>query len=224
MALTLVSIACAFVGSLYWSSVAIWSLKLDSVQAFRLLFKSVNLSLCYIGFQTRMRLSSSFRAAKAAAFCAAYDHATDDAGYSFDAHQNFFHFAQKHLDTACLVKTQMLYAKELEGRLERDGLVRGSVALELILRVMGVEQSFCQHLSIECVGEFLQIVDDLIDLEHDTRFSETNCILSQSYAFWLNKSATFNWDAVEKHLTCTIVLSMVVRKAQEKARELLAGV
>ncbi|HEV8241652.1 MAG TPA: hypothetical protein VGS57_19975 [Thermoanaerobaculia bacterium] len=68
-----------------------------------------------------------------------------------------------------------LYWTELQRGLEDDGLERGVIAVRLITGLVGSTGHF-SSFGLRRLGLLLQIVDDLLDFEHDRANGELNCL------------------------------------------------
>ncbi len=100
-----------------------------------------------------------------------------------------------------------LFDKDIEGKLENDGLERGVTTLEYII-ASGWTDFLNQMNSstVHTLGFFLQIVDDILDYEEDIKTDDTNCFRScnadnyvsyyrdylQKYS-WLAERPIFGW-------------------------------
>lgn len=141
----------------------------------RYLSKSFNLGLCYGAFVKPPTIRGSVYAGRAAFLCCAYDVVTDWRSFSPYFRERFKRQLQRLVPEWAVGLTMQLYRSDLEEALQEDGLERGIIAVKLITGVVGSEDSF-SGFGIRRLGLLLQIVDDVIDFEHDVAHEELNCL------------------------------------------------
>ncbi|MEK6279027.1 MAG: hypothetical protein AABN95_01610 [Acidobacteriota bacterium] len=152
----------------------------------RYIKKSIRLALCYAGFGTPWNFKEAWRAGKAAFLSCAYDVVTDWRHYDKEARTAFESILadSSHVELQELAMT--LYDKDSNNRLSEDGLERGAVALEFILKTMGCEkQRAATWGDLIKLGELLQIVDDVFDYEDDIAAGDQNCLTTANRTAYL---------------------------------------
>jgi 4-hydroxybenzoate polyprenyltransferase len=141
--------------------------------------KTNRLYLSLLAFTDKSRPVEQLRQAMiCAVLTAVYDYDTDWVGGNRNG-ANFLPLldrlvvSQKARDAAC-----KLFKKDTANALSADGLERGSTALRFYWFV--IDAKWMRHYlpeEIDAFGRFLQIVDDLLDLENDRAANDKNCFL-----------------------------------------------
>lgn len=194
----------------YWNS-----LKIRPHESRRYFAKSVNLALCYYGFAPRFSLSAASGAAKAAFFCCAYDVVTDWRGFEARALKEFGKILRERVPAPETKLALDLLDAELTNHLTQDGLSRGPIALQFVCNLMGFPNK------TESLGVFLQIVDDVLDLEEDIKEKQVNCLLTERREKYLRMFADYPADELSKQFPNGRVLLAVISRARTKAQALL---
>lgn len=172
----------AFVHSLRYAG----ALAISRAERVRYIKKSIRLALCYAGFGTPWNFREAWRAGKAAFLSCAYDVASDWRHFDGEARSAFERILadSSHVELQKLAMT--LYDRDLNNQLSRDGLERGAVALEFILKTMGCEkQRAATWGDLIKLGELLQIVDDVFDYEDDVAVGDQNCLTTANRTAYL---------------------------------------
>jgi hypothetical protein len=201
-------------------------LGISGTEAWRYFKKSTSLGLCLAGICPAATLRQVWLAGKAAFVCCAYDVVTDWRSFhprDFEAFLATLRVEQ--IDPALSAIAIALYEKKKNGRIARDGLERGSVALRGVLTTMGC-QDRCMFpwYDVDRVGELIQLVDDVLDYEDDTRNAELNCLHSPRRLEYLAAIQTdLDETAVERLFgSPRSILAVVIRRARDKAGRMLA--
>lgn len=185
--------------------------------------KSRNLALMYVGFSQKNTKAEVEGAGKAAFLSCAYDVCSDWRDNPQDFAQIFSDIVAE--ETPNLKHMAVgLFQRDIDGVLEQDGLERGVVALEFIVRCMGVRDEVARLDvgGIENLGLLLQIVDDVLDVEEDKERSDTNCLFTDNRDKYLQKLVTeFSDKNVDRMFPSTSLLRVVLKKAVKKASGLI---
>lgn len=187
--------------------------------------KCIRLALCYAGFGTPWNLKEAWKAGEAAFLSCAYDVATDWRHFDRQARDSFERILT-NLSNAELRKLAMtLYDKDLNNELSGDGLERGAVALEFILKTMECEEQRAKKWGdLIRLGELLQIVDDVLDYEDDTAAGDLNCLTTTNRVAYLKQLChTLNRENSQRLFGSRSVLVFAVAQAREKASKLLSN-
>lgn len=183
--------------------------------------KSMNLSLCYVGFAESWRPLQAWRAGEAAFFCCAYDIVTDWRLFDSASRQVFEAILRSESRFSDIPSIALdLYECDKAQNLDHDGLSRGSVSLRLVLKWMGCEQRREQVWGdLDNLGRLLQIVDDVIDLEEDREANHLNCLTSSNRDLYL-QTIIFELEGPKvkslfgaKAFVLNRVISMAITKA-----------
>lgn len=188
----------------------------------RYFIKSTNFALCYIGFSPSKDFYYAFPAGKAAFLCCAYDVITDWRKFNPSYLIKYKAILASIVPTDLVELSLRLYDAEINNDLQRDGLERGVIALVSVTRLMGVEQTLRDKTNIEELGILLQIVDDVLDYEHDLKNNELNCLMSNNankYIGMLIEKA--NDTEINRLFPYGFLLKYVIRTAREKAEFLM---
>ncbi len=185
--------------------------------------KAINLALCYQGFASNSKMSSSIGAGKAAFFCCAYDVITDWRDFNPQLFGCFESLVRRSLNTAEADMAINLYQQEKSGQLEESGLSRGFVALKFVTKIMGSESFIQQRTDFHHFGIVMQIADDVLDYEEDQREHKTNSLLSEKRNDYLLMLVDFPVEKTKAILPHGFVLWKVVAAAQNKAKHMLSS-
>jgi hypothetical protein len=189
----------------------------------RYLRKSVNCALCYVGLGRTRSIGEAWRAGRAAFLSTAFDVATDWRRFDPPAIEQFEVLLWRLVPDA---DTRQLALDLCERKRHRtfgdSGLGRGEVALQLILRVMtGDDRPHSSWPDVAVVGQTLQLVDDVLDVEHDNVTGEENCLNAHQGERW--RRMLLERDAageLARWFPAGTVLAFVVRRAVRKAAAL----
>ena len=180
--------------------------------------KTLNLCLCYLGFNYDNSVTQIRRTAVAAAACAAYDVLTDWKGFSQENRANLKHILRQVADPESVALALTLYDREWQGLIANDGLERGSCALFLVLRMLGSLAYWQSQLNLGTLGLALQVVDDVLDFEADVAKNETNCLTTPHWRDHLRfMKSELDLPVVRQLYVRGPVLWMAVTWAQKKA-------
>lgn len=186
----------------------------------RYLRKSINLALCYAGLVSERRYMQPIRAGLAAFLCCAYDVVTDWRKYDYRAIVAFDELLRRYsCELRCLALD--LLEKDREGKLAHDGLERGIVSAQFITKLIGSRQHFEKLVDLEQLAMALQVVDDVLDYEADTRSGDINCLSSdhrQQYIALLER--TLPEREAMRLFPHGNVLKFVIRRARKKASKI----
>ncbi|MGA3028003.1 MAG: hypothetical protein ABSF98_24890 [Bryobacteraceae bacterium] len=151
--------------------------------------KSIDLALCYAGFDAGGRVASAWRAGEAAFLCCAYDVVTDWRGFARDSRGAFEHILCLRTHDRRLRQLALgLYDQEKSNTLNDDGLERGAIALRLVLSIMKCNDTHSPlWTNVDAAGRLLQIVDDVLDYEGDLMRGEANCLISPRRCIYLRQ-------------------------------------
>lgn len=155
----------------------------------------------------------------------AYDVVTDWRHFEHEARVGFVKVMHSlHLSLELQNMAMALYDKEVHDNLTMDGLDRGSIALRFTLKVMGCETER-QELwgDLDEIGRLCQIVDDVLDYEHDLLTGDKNCLASINRDDYLRLLITkFNPHEVEDLFGSSRTgLIVAIERARAKAELLM---
>lgn len=181
--------------------------------------KTINLTLCYMGFQSRGTRREALGLADAAFLCCVYDVATDwrsfDEGCALQ-----FQTALDSLAKADVAQLALdLYAREWRGQLSEDGVERGVIALRFVMGMIGRNDSADGW---KYWGTMFQVVDDVLDYEDDARNGDLNCLNSPRAEGYLQHVLSLSELELRREFPHGRVLWFVCRQAHRKAGRLLA--
>lgn len=185
--------------------------------------KSIRLALCYAGFGTPWSLKEAWKAGEAAYLSCAYDIVTDWRHFEKEARSSFEKILT-HLSKVELRNLAMtLYDKDSKNQLCGDGLERGAVALEFILKTMECEKERATRWGdLVKLGELLQIVDDVLDYEDDIAVGDQNCLATPNRTAHLTRLLDdLNRENSRRIFGQRSVLVFAIAQARKKARILL---
>lgn len=158
-------------------------------------------------------------AARAAFLCCAYDVVTDWRSFAVEYRMPFEKVLRRLVPEWAVRLTMRLYWADCHEVLRDDGLERGCVAVRFIVGVVGSEAHFAQF-GIDRLGRVLQIVDDILDVESDSRFGELNCLNTPRAAEHI-KYLRANLEATLELFRTDIMMSSVIARAARKAASIL---
>lgn len=189
----------------------------------RYIKKSIRLGLCYAGFGTPWNIREAWKAGEAAFLSCAYDVVTDWRHFDKEARSAFERvladLSQGELQNLAMT----LYDKDSSNQLSADGLERGAVALEFILKTMECEkQRAATWGDLNKLGELLQIVDDVFDYKDDVTAGDQNCLTTPNRTAYL----TLLLEDLDRENSRRLfgprsVLVTAIAQARKKARILL---
>jgi hypothetical protein len=163
-------------------------LRISQAERVRYVKKSIRLALCYAGFGIPWNLMEAWKAGEAAFLSCAYDVVTDWRHFDKEARSAFENILTELSRPELRELALALYDKDLAKQLSCDGLERGAIALEFILKTMGCEkQRAAKWGDLTDLGELLQIVDDVLDYEDDAAAGDQNCLLTARRAIYLTR-------------------------------------
>lgn len=166
-------------GLRFWRDLAIqWR------EGVKYLNKVFSLGVLYAAFVKPATVRGFVGAGRAAFLSCAYDVVTDWRSFSSAFREPFENQLQRLVPEWAVELTMDLYWADRLGTLRDDGLERGGIAVEFITGVVG-SKAFFAAFGIERLGRLLQIVDDVLDLEHDIDCGELNCLVRPLAAEYL---------------------------------------
>jgi hypothetical protein len=169
----IVAVLSAFLRSLHYAG----TLQISRSERVSYTKKSIRLALCYAGFGTPWNLKEAIKAGEAAFLSCAYDVATDWRHFDTEARNAFEGILSELSKVELRILAMTLYDKDSKNQLSEDGLERGAVALEFVLKTMECEkQRATKWGDLIKLGELLQIVDDVLDYEDDVSVGDQNCL------------------------------------------------
>ena len=205
-----------------WLSLRYMSrLGITSSESLRYFSKSTNLAICYSGFSRSGFLGEAYRAGKSAFLSCAYDVITDWRSFDPGALARFKEILISEVDLNNTKLALELYEKDANGRLDEDGLERGSLALKFVVRVIGSEPFFAEKIDIDFAGRLFQLVDDLLDYESDIKSGDLNCLESSNRRLYLRRAELLLLDPVASAFLEDRVLAHLAQKAAEKAQSMM---
>lgn len=146
---------------------------------FRLWMKSVCLYIVILGFTDRERPWLQLRQAMISAMLSAvYDYDSDWPRGDRNGCNLQLLLGRFISDRTVHEVATGLFQKKIRGETSRDGLERGSAALQLYCYV--IQASWMQEYTEKQIDDFgrkLQILDDLLDLSKDRKAGHKNCFL-----------------------------------------------
>ncbi len=198
-------------------------LKIRPQEYIRYFGKAHNLAANYVGFSQKGSLQEAYGAGKAGALACIYD-VLSDWGKDFENPEAIFEGILEEETTPDLKELALsLFKKDMSQSLETDGLERGYVAFLFTLKMMGVDSFYESEGGIKNLGEILQIVDDIWDLERDTAEKQTNCLLTERRRLHLQRFLSFcgktNLEELFPHGPLVV---QVIKSAEHKAKKWLA--
>lgn len=185
--------------------------------------KAHHLAANYVGFSQKGSLQEAYGAGKAGALACIYD-VLSDWGKEIPNPELTFEEVLKEETTDELRELALsLFEKDRSQNLENDGLERGYIAFLFTLKMMGVDSFYEAKGGIKNLGEILQIVDDIWDLERDTTEGQTNCLLTERRNMHLQRLITFCEETdLEGLFPHGPLLVQVIKTTERKAKKWLA--
>lgn len=198
-----------------------WALRIACPDMVRYYRKSISLSMCYVAF-TDGSLTMAIRVGKAGFFCAAYDVVTDWPDYRTQGWHQYHNIVSRTLSPNLVRIVSRLYELDSTNALAKDGLQRGSMAVEFICDLVQSTSYMEEKMDLNDMGELCQIADDILDYEDDSKKNDCNCLLSPGWSLYLSRFL----DEFSEDKVCSIfdggsVMVYVLRRARHKARRLL---
>lgn len=187
--------------------------------------KCIRLALCYAGFGTPWNLKEAWKAGEAAFLSCAYDVVTDWRHFDSQARDSFERILIKLSNVELRKLAMALYDKDSKNQLSVDGLERGAVALEFILKTMECEkQREAKWGDLIKLGELLQIVDDVLDYEDDAAADQQNCLTTPNRTIHLKRLLEdLNRENSRRLFGERSVLVLAIAQARKKATILLSN-
>lgn len=187
--------------------------------------KSIRLALCYAGFGSPWNVAEAWKAGEAAFLSCAYDVVTDWRKFDDQARSSFESILDD-LSEPDLKKLALdLYEKDSRNHLAADGLERGAIALQFILKTMQCEEKRAVTWGdLKNLGELLQIVDDIFDYEDDLAAGDQNCLVTTKWDVHLRRLLEDLNSANCRRLfgRTPSVLTLAIAHARKKGASLLA--
>jgi hypothetical protein len=189
----------------------------------RYMKKSIRLALCYAGFATPWNFKEAWKAGEAAFLSCAYDVVTDWRHFDKEARSAFVSILTDLSQVELQKLAITLYDKDLNNHLSDDGLERGAVALEFVLKTMECEkQRAATWGDLIKLGQLLQIVDDVLDYEDDVASGDQNCLTSANRTTYLTLLLEdLNRENSRRLFGPRSILVSAIAQARKKATRLL---
>lgn len=184
--------------------------------------KTANISSCYAGFAQRFSLDQARGAGHAAFLTCAYDVVTDW-GKSPSLQNAFASILYARTSPELANMGLDLLDRDTRGVLADDGLERGVVTLEFLLRMMNVRGVFARKCDIRQIGLNLQIVDDVLDYEDDVVMGDQNCLtnLERRESYLGRLKSDLSDSTLRSVFPYGKVLIYTIKLAQDKAEKML---
>lgn len=197
-------------------------LQITPAEYLRYFGKAHNLAANYVGFSQKGTLAEARSAGRAGALACIYD-VLSDWGKLIENPEVLF---EKILDEEVSEELKKLaidlFKKDMRQGLETDGLERGYVALLFTLKVMNLDEFYEKEIGVRNLGEILQIVDDIWDLDQDTAEDQTNCLRTERKMEHLKRLLTFCENTrPERLFPHGPLLVQVIKSTEKKAKQLL---
>ncbi len=183
----------------------------------RFFLKSANLSLCYSAFRNGFDFNQAIGAGTAAFLCSAYDVVTDWRHFDPIRGRVFSGLLARYTTQRLSCLAQSLYDAEMRRELSEDGLERGVVAFRFVIAMMGIEQVTAEEYSIHDLGRTLQLIDDLLDFESDSKSGDKNCLSSTRSLEFLREGVALTQSRLAPFLLRDSILARVTEAAVKKA-------
>jgi phytoene/squalene synthetase len=178
----------------------------------RYITKARRLALCYSDLSTSRDPRVALRAGTVGFFSAAYDAITDFHGRDDQSKYAFGELLTRYVTEEERNIAMELYEKDESGTLANDSLERGSLALRSIVSVMGIRDELDRiGMPIDQMGEELQIIDDILDVEEDCDHGDMNCLRTPNARMHLER-------ILQSDLHLRFATSTVMRSVIDKAR------
>jgi hypothetical protein len=215
----LIAVLSAFLRSVQYAG----ALRISRSERVSYTKKSIRLALCYAGFGTPWNLKEAWKAGEAAFLSCAYDVVTDWRHFDRQARDSFERILTKLSNVELRTLAMTLYDTDSSNQLSGDGLERGAVALEFILKTMECEkQRAAAWGDLNKLGELLQIVDDVFDYEDDIAVGDQNCLTTPNRTAYLTLLLEdLNRENSRRLFGPRSVLVSAIAQARKKARILL---
>ncbi len=185
--------------------------------------KAHNLAANYVGFSQKGSLQEAHGAGKAGALACIYDVLSDWGKDLSNPELIFEEILQEETDDELRELALSLFKKDRSQNLENDDLERGYVAFLFTLKMMGVDSFYEAKGSIKNLGEILQIVDDIWDLEVDTAEGQANCLLTERRESHLQRLISFCKETnLEELFPHGPLVVQVIKSTERKAKKWLA--
>ncbi len=187
----------------------------------RYFLKSARLAACYVHYSHGANYSEAVGAGKAAFLSSSYDVATDWEKDT-DVEVSFLRILRLLAPSELSQYVETLFRNDQNDQLSNDGLERGVVAFRFVLEMMGLTELYQHLVDIDDLGECQQIVDDILDLEEDRKFSHVNALLlGRKEAYIERMTSTFSEERLKQIFPYPGVLGVVIEEARKKAFSLL---
>ena len=217
----LIAVFSAFLRSLQYAG----ALRISRSERVSYTKKCIRLALCYAGFGTPWSLKEAWKAGEAAFLSCAYDVATDWRHFDEEARGAFERILINLSRVELRILAMALYEKDAKNQLSEDGLERGAIALEFILKTMECQQERAAKWGdLIKLGELLQIVDDVLDYEDDTAAGDQNCLSTANRVGYLKQLChALSRENSQRLFGSRSVLVFAIAQARKKATVLLSS-
>jgi hypothetical protein len=220
-----VSHVVAALSAFFWSRRYAGVLKISPQERVRYAKKSVRLALCYAAFGGTWNVHEASRAGKAAFLSCAYDVVTDWHHFNDEGRKSFERVLTEVSNIELQELALALYDKDSNNHLSGDGLERGAIALEFILKTMECHKECATKWGdLTDLGELLQIVDDVLDLEDDLGAGDKNCLLTERRTACLERLLkSLSRQKVHRLFGYSILTSAIAHSRKKATKLLLAA-
>ncbi len=198
------------------------TLQIKPSELWRYFKKSANLAVCYVGFAQDISLTQARGAGHAAFLSCAYDVVTDWQK-PVSLQNTYAGILCKEASNELVVMALGLLDRDLRGVLLEDGLERGVVATESVLRMMSVRDIFDKKCNIQQLGLNLQIVDDVLDYDDDIKQGDQNCLTNTTFreAYLRRLPEDLDDSKLRELFPHGGILTYAIRHARYKAEKMI---
>ncbi|MFA5022576.1 MAG: UbiA family prenyltransferase [Patescibacteria group bacterium] len=177
----------------FWALQVLWGQKtIHCLNRLRLWKKSINLYLSLLAFTDKHRPADQlFRVMVSAVLTAVYDYDTDWEPGSDGSRFKELMCQYVKSETAETIAVKLLESEKTNA-LSEDGLERGSVAFKFYCLV--IDSEWLKQYSpaqLDTFGKFLQILDDILDFNHDRAAGDKNCLLLSNRDEYITQAREF---------------------------------
>lgn len=192
----------------------------------KLVRKSTSLALCYVGFCDRYSLVQSIRAGESGFLSAVYDAVTDWNPHPKRTASELRFLVARYSEPDVADAVCDMYRRDISGELGTDGLERGCISTRVIMAHMSVLDAFrrSQSVDVDLLGVYLQVADDILDIDCDTARHQHNCLQGPRRGEYLRMLVTFVDETDLKAIFPRgTILRMILLRCRTKGRRLLAA-
>lgn len=195
--------------------------RISTAREIRYGVKSGNLAMCFLGFSSYRGDEYYQRSAELGVLASIFDLTSDRLKFDDSAVQRFEELVGDILSPELASHSLNVLIQKKCGNFGSDGLDRGAPAMRIIIQHLGADNFWPHDSDVLEAGMLCQIVDDIMDFEHDLARGELNFLQHENWTFYANR--LLHWD-YERHF-CTsqypLVLFETFKFAKRKAAKLL---